>query len=50
MVKYYVTFFDDYYRYTKVYLLKNMMLLMCFSYKAEVENPLDKIKNKKSYI
>ena len=42
--KYYVTFIDDFSRYTKVYLLKNKdeAFDMFLKYKAEVENQLNK--------
>ena len=42
--KFYVTFIDDYYRFTRVYLLRNKdeAFDMFLSYKAEVENQLDK--------
>ena len=42
--KFYVTFIDDYSRFTRVYLLKNKdeAFDMFLSYKAEVENQLDK--------
>ena len=42
--KFYVAFIDDYSRFTKVYLLRNKdeMFDMFLSYKAEVENILDR--------
>ena len=42
--KFYVTFIDDYYRFTRVYLLRNKdeAFDMFLSYKAEVENQLDR--------
>ena len=49
--KFYVTFIDDYSRFTKVYLLrnKNEAFNTFLSYKAEVENQLDrKIKRIRS--
>ena len=49
--KFYVTFIDDYFRFTKVYLLKNKYEAfdMFLSYKAEVKNQLDrKIKRIRS--
>ena len=49
--KYYVTFIDDYSRFTKVYLLKNKheTFDMFLIYKAEVDNQLDrKIKRFRS--
>ena len=49
--KFYVTFIDDYSRFTRVYLLinKDEVFDMFLSYKAEVENQLDrKIKRIKS--
>ena len=49
--KFYVTFIDDYFRFTKVYLLRNEdeVFDMLLSYKAEVENQLDrKIKRIRS--
>ena len=49
--KFYVTFIDDYYRFTKVYLLRNKdeAFDMFLSYKAEVDNQLDrKIKRIRS--
>ena len=47
-----MTFIDDYSRFTKVYLLRNKdeAFDMFLSYKAEVENQLDrKIKRIKFY-
>ena len=49
--KFYVTFIDDYIRFTRVYLLRNKdeAFDMFLSYKAEVENQLDrKIKRIRS--
>ena len=49
--KWYITFVDDFSRYTKVYLLKsnNEVEEMFLKYKAEVENQLDrKIKRLRS--
>ena len=42
--KFYVTFFDDYSRFTRVYLLRNKdeAFDMFLSYKVEVENQLDR--------
>ena len=42
--KFYVTFIDDYSRFTRVYLLRNKdeTFDMFLSYKAEVENQLDR--------
>ena len=42
--KFYVIFIDDYSRFTRVYLLrnKNEAFDMFLSYKAEVENQLDR--------
>ena len=42
--KFYVTFIDDYSRFTRVYLLRNKdeAFDMFLSYKAEVENQLDR--------
>ena len=48
---FYVTFIDDYSRFTRVYLLKNKdeAFDMFLSYKAEIENQLDrKIKRIRS--
>jgi len=41
---YFVTFIDDYSKYTKVYLIKNKdeAFAMFLSYKTEVQNQLDK--------
>ena len=50
--KFYVTFIDDYSRFTRVYLLRNKdeVFDMFLSYKVEVENQLDrKIKRIRSY-
>ena len=50
--KFYVTFIDDYSRFTRVYLLRNKdeAFDMFLSYKVEVENQLDrKIKRVRSY-
>jgi hypothetical protein len=46
--KYYVTFIDNFLRYTKLYLLrsKDKTYNMFLSYKAEVKNQLNK-KNQK---
>ena len=49
--KFYVTFIDDYSRFTRVYLLrnKNEAFDISLSYKAEVENQIDrKIKRIRS--
>ena len=49
--KFYVTFIDDYSRFTRVYLLRNTdeVFDMFLSYKVEVENQLDrKIKRIRS--
>jgi len=48
--KKFVTFIDDYSRYTKVYLIKHKdeAFDMFLSYKTEVENQLDKIKRIRS--
>jgi len=48
--KNFVTFIDDYSRYTKVYLIKHKdeAFDMFLSYKTEVENQLDKIKRIRS--
>ena len=49
--KFYVTFIDDYSKFTRVYLLRNKdeAFDMFLSYKAEVENQLDrKIKRIRS--
>ena len=42
--KFYVTFIDDYSRFTKIYLVTNKdeAFDMFLSYKAEVENQLDR--------
>ena len=42
--KFYVTFIDDYSRFTRVYFLRNKdeAFNMFLSYKAEVENQLDR--------
>ena len=42
--RYYITFIDDCFRYTKVYLLRNKdgAFNMFVSYKSEVENQLNK--------
>ena len=42
--KYYITFIDDFSRFTKVYLIRNKdeAFDMFLSYKAEVENQLNK--------
>ena len=47
--KYYITFIDDFFRFTGVSLLRNKdeAFNMFLLYKAEVENQLNK-KNKKS--
>ena len=50
--KFYVTFIDDYSRFTRVYVLRNKdeAFDMFLSYKAKVENQLDKkIKRIRSY-
>ena len=39
---YFVTFINDYSRYTKVYLIKDEAFDMFLKYKAEVENQLNK--------
>ena len=49
--KFYVTFIDDYFRFTRVYLLinKDEIFNMFFNYKAQVENQHDrKIKRIRS--
>jgi len=45
--KWYITFVDDYSKYTKVYLLKSEDEAeeMFLKYKAKVENQLDKSRN-----
>ena len=46
--KFYVTFIDNYSRFTRIYLLrdKDETFDMFLSYKAEVENQLDRIKKR----
>ena len=49
--KFYVTFIDDYSRFTRVYLFRNKdeAFNMFLSYKAEVENQLNR-KSKGLYL